>query len=64
MHLFAFVTLNYAHIAFAEKEIGRIGGSLARKEWGTGVGGSRVGGGYVSFHWLPIHQSSVYRCGG
>lgn len=22
------------------------------------------GGGYIPFHWLPIHQGSVYRCGG
>ena len=34
------------------------GGVWLGGKWGIGV----VEGGYISFHWLPIHQGSVYCC--
>ncbi|KAK5915968.1 hypothetical protein CesoFtcFv8_001513 [Champsocephalus esox] len=40
------------------------GGEQDRRDWEIGGGGARGRGGNVSFHWLPIHQGSVYRCAG
>lgn len=36
----------------------------ARRDWGDCCRWYCGGGGYVSFHCLPIHHGSVYRCGG
>lgn len=43
-----------------------LGGNGGIGGGGDGDGGGGGGGeeGYVSFHWLPIHQASVYRCAG
>ncbi|KAI9517829.1 hypothetical protein NQZ68_000998 [Dissostichus eleginoides] len=48
-----------------ERERGSVwGGGQDRRDWEIGGGGARGGGANVSFHWLPIHQGSVYRCAG